>query len=339
MKMYSTLSWDEKFIKTWAQMRVVENHNGRATPAKHVVEGAAPPEYLHGTPAIVANARQRLVDHGIDPDERRTNGVIAREVILSASHEFFAAGSKADQETRLAMWKAAQVPFLKAHLGEHRLVSVVMHTDEYTPHIHAIVLALKHFPERQRGREWRLAGEVLGATGKWAQDHTAYARAMAPFGLSRGKEKSDNKHKPYQDHIAELEAERNGYLVAQQEIASQQAAIDQAMVHLAAGWARLVEANNEISEERREAESARAAALALVQEAARTQQAADEREQRLLLQFELLRDQQARADEREATLDRRERALNPHTGGVGMSELATPRMGAQIGLLPQINAC
>lgn len=310
MKLYTSLGWDTRngFIKTWAQMRRVENHNGRATPAPHVVEGAPPPEYLHGTPEIVATARQRLMDHGIDPDERRSNGVIAREVVLSASREFFAAGSAADQADRLVKWKVAQVPFLVERFGEHRLVSVVMHTDEYTPHVHAIVLALKHYPERQRGHEWRLAGEVLGATGKWAQDHTAYARAMAPFGLSRGKERSDNKHKPYQEHIAELEAERNGYAIARQEIAAQQAAIDDAMVRLAEGWTRLYEAGKVVSGREREAESARAAAIALVEEAAAAQAAVDAREERLREQFRLLQDQQAKADRREAELRNREQS-------------------------------
>jgi hypothetical protein len=109
MKLYSTISWDVKngFIKTWDQMRSVEIHNGRGTPLAHVVEGAPPPEYLFGTPRIVADARQRLLDHGIDPDNRRREGVIAREVVLSASHEFFAAGSEADRVDRLQKWKAA----------------------------------------------------------------------------------------------------------------------------------------------------------------------------------------------------------------------------------------
>lgn len=325
VKMYTTLGWDKKngFIKTWAQMRRVENHNGRATPAPHVVKGAPPPEYLYGTPQIVANARQRLCDHGIDPDERRSNGVIAREVVLSASPEFFAAGSEADQTARLSKWKAAQVPFLKEQLGEHRLVSVVMHTDEKTPHVHAIVLALKYFPERQRGHEWRLAGEVIGATGKWAQHHTVYARAMAPFGLSRGRENSDNKHKPYQEHITELDAERNGYLVAQQEIASRQAAIDQAIVHLADGWARLRDASEKAREEKREAESAKAAAISLLEDAMETEAEARASERRLEHGFDLLRQQQASADAREADLEKRERALRASTTpGIGRASNA-----------------
>ncbi len=240
MKLYSTISWDVKngFIKTWDQMRSIESHNGRATPLAHVVEGAPPPEYLFGTPRIVADARQRLLDHGIDPDHRRREGVIGREVVLSASHEFFAAGSEADRVERFEKWKAAQVPFLTDHFGEHRLVSAVLHRDEYTPHVHAVVLALKHSSNRRRGPDWTLAGEVLAATGKWAQDQTVYARAMAPFGLSRGKENSDNKNKPYGERMAELDADQNAVFIQRQDLAATPVYGSRSHTALVTAWAR-----------------------------------------------------------------------------------------------------
>lgn len=323
MKMYSTISWDVKngFIKTWDQLRSVEVHNGRGTPLAHVVEGAPPPEYLLGSPRIVADARQRLVDHGIDPDNRRREGVIAREAVLSASHEFFAAGSATDRADRFEKWKAAQVPFLVERFGRHRLVSVVLHCDEYTPHVHAVVLALKHAPDRQRGPEWTLAGEVIAATGKWAQDQTAYALAMAPFGLSRGKEKSDNKHKPYGERMSEIDAEQAAVQIERQELAARQAAVDQAFITLRDGWNDINAVQSRLAEESREAASARAAAADLVKEALEAQATTRAHERRLEHGFDLLRQQRASADAREADLEKRERKFRAGTGGSSLGRM------------------
>ena len=337
MKMYSTISWDVKngFIKTWDQLRSVEVHNGRGVPLAHVVEGAPPPEYLLGSPQIVAAARQRLTDHGIDPDNRRREGVIAREVVLSASHEFFAAGSASDQADRFEKWKAAQVPFLKQRFGEHRLVSVVLHRDEYTPHVHAVVLALKHAPDRQRGAEWTLAGEVLAATGKWAQDQTAYALAMAPFGLSRGKEKSDNKHRPYGEMVSELNAEQNAVRIERQDLVQRQSGLERALVDLRDGWNNISDLRKRAAEENRQAESARAAAAALLKEAVEAQAVARADGRRLEHEFDLLRHQQASADKREADLERRERVLKPGNG-VGLRGATIASHHAQMHARPAV---
>lgn len=334
MKMYSTISWDAKngFIKTWDQMRSVEIHNGRGTPLAHVVDGAPPPEYLLGSPRIVAAARQRLLDHGIDPDNRRREGVIAREVVLSASHEFFAAGSASDQADRLTEWKAAQVPFLIERFGAHRLVSVVLHRDEHTPHVHAVVLALKHAPDRQRGHEWTLAGEVLAARGKWAQDQTAYAQSMAPFGLSRGKEKSDNKHKPYGERMSELDAMHAAMELERQDLAERQAAVESAFVTLRDGWNNLAAMQKRVAEEGREAVSAKEAAVALVKEALEAQAVMRASERRIEHGFNLLRQQEACADAREADLEKRERALKVDTAtGLGSGAIANRHLQTQAG--------
>lgn len=334
MKIYSIISWDVKngFIKTWDKMRSVEIHNGRGTPLAHVVDGAPPPEYLLGSPRIVADARQRLLDHGIDPDNRRREGVIAREVVLSASHEFFAAGSASDRADRLKKWKAAQVPFLTERFGGHRLVSVVLHRDEHTPHVHAVVLALKHAPDRQRGHEWTLAGEVLAATGKWAQDQTAYAQSMAPFGLSRGKEKSDNKHKPYGERMSEIDAVHAAVQIERQDLAERQAAVESAFVTLRDGWTNLTVVQNRVAEESREAVSAKEAAVALVKEALEAQAVTRVDEQRLEHEFDLLRQQQACADKREADLEKRERALRAGTApGLGHAAIANHQIQAHVG--------
>jgi len=348
MKLYSTISWNVEhgFIKTWHQMKSAELHNGRCTPVAHTVEGAPDPEYLMGTPKIVATARQRLIDHGIDPDNRRAGGNIAREAILSASHEFFFAGSENDCEERLKKWKDAQVQFLTDYFGSHRVISAVVHYDEYTPHVHAIVLALKFDANRQRGRDWSLCGDDMSKLGNFAQHQTDYAQAMAPFGLVRGEVNSRRKRKSHAVYLAEIEALKNSVILERQdlltqakivakqarEMAEQQASVAEGFIQLRDGWAELRDANLQIAEERREAAAARAAAVSLVEEAAEAQAAVRANERLIEHGFDLLRQQQACIDAREVKLEKRERVLKPGTAtGLGHAAIANHHMQMQAG--------
>lgn len=312
MQMFSLLAWDSTgFIKTWCRMKSVELHNGRGTPMAHVVDGAPPPEYLYGDRHIVATARQRLIDHDIDPDKRHVEGNIAREIVLSASHEFFNAGSEKEKADRLSTWKAAQVPFLIDRFGKHRLVCAVLHQDEYTPHVHAIVLALKHGVDGrcpEKGPHWRLAGDALGRLGSWAQDHTAYARAMAPFGLKRGQEKSPNKNRPYGDRMAEVDAEQKAVAIARQDVAHQQKAVHESLIVLRDGWVRVRDTSAKLERERKELESAMSAAADLLKEAEEDRAASRAEQERLREQFRLLEERQERVAAREAAAESRERA-------------------------------
>jgi len=338
MKLYSTISWDEEhgFIKTWDQMKSAELHNGRCTPVAHAVEGAPDPEYLIGSPKIVATARQRLVDHGIDPDNRRKGGNIAREAILSASREFFFAGSESERDERLTKWKAAQVQFLTEYFGPHRVISAVVHYDEYTPHVHAIVLALKFDAQRQRGPEWSLCGDDMSKRGVFSQHHTDYALAMAPFGLMRGEINSNRARKPHAVFMAELDAAKNAVTLERQELAAQMAKVAareqeqaaqraitaQAFIELRDGWAGVRDAGLQVAEEKRQAASARAAAVSLVKEASEAQAVTRANERWVEHGFDLLRQQQACADAREADLEKRERVLNIGAGPGSASSIA-----------------
>lgn len=319
MQMFSVLSWDKTgFIKTWCRMKSVELHDGRGTPLPHVVEGAAPPEYLLGDRRIVAAARERLIDHGIDPDKHHVEGNIAREIILSASQEFFEAGSEAERSERLKKWKAAQVPFLIDRFGEHRVVCAVLHQDEYTPHVHAIILALKHGVDGRcpdKGPHWRLAGDALGRLGSWAQDHTAYANAIAPFGLKRGQENSPNKHRPYGDRMAEIDAEQKALSIGWQKLAEQRKAVEADFADLRDHWERAHQASIQIEKDRREVRSALEAASALALEAETERAEMQAKREKLHQQFALLEHRQQQVSAREAAVSRQECIIGASSSG------------------------
>ena len=184
-------------IKTFAKLRQVGAHNGRrretpnADPARsnRVLIGSGDPE---------ADVRARLREVGIDPDKRRKNGVLAVEILLTASAEYFrpgrahAAGEWDPEPTE--RWLDASVAYLRRQYGDN-VVSMGVHYDETTVHAHAIFCPVDTAP-KCRGAAVRLnAARWFDGPAKLRALQDSYAEAMAPLGLKRGLERSKAKHR------------------------------------------------------------------------------------------------------------------------------------------------
>ena len=117
----------------------------------------------------------------------RKDGVLAIEYLLTASPEFFDAGSKLERDNRLKNWCESQVEFMKKMHGEKNILCMYLHLDEKTPHIESYVVPIdpkgklncKHF---------------LGSPGKLTALQTKYASHNNNFGLKRGQEGSRATH-------------------------------------------------------------------------------------------------------------------------------------------------
>ena len=117
----------------------------------------------------------------------RKDGVLAIEYLLTASPEFFDAGSKLERDNRLKNWCESQVEFMKKMHGEKNILCMYLHLDEKTPHIESYVVPIdpkgklncKHF---------------LGSPGKLTALQTNYASHNNNFGLKRGQEGSRATH-------------------------------------------------------------------------------------------------------------------------------------------------
>lgn len=196
-------------IKTWAAMRAANVHNARTKPLAHAVVGAPAPEHLVGTGDLVADVKRHLRGAKLDPDRLRKNGVIAFEAILSASAEFFDAGTDEERAGRLTAWKAAQREWALERYGAHRVASMVLHVDEKVPHIHLVVVPLEVKRDGRRkdaDARWSLVGRTISGPGRFDEVQDEYAMAMAPFGLSRGVRGSGRKHEPVPVYLARMAA-------------------------------------------------------------------------------------------------------------------------------------
>jgi hypothetical protein len=185
-----------KKIKSWAALGAVARHNDRrsspvnADPAGQVVQ-------LVGNGDIEAEARARLISAGIDPSRLRKDAVVAVEALLTASPRYFRPGCPAaagvwDQD-RLDAWLDRVKQFLGAEWG-NRVVSVTLHLDEATPHLHVVWLPIDDTP-RKRGPATRLnAGRWLDGAAKLRALQDRYGVAMAQLGLERGVRRSRARH-------------------------------------------------------------------------------------------------------------------------------------------------
>lgn len=237
-------------IKTWAAMQATNVHNARTKPLDHAVPGADGPRFLIGGNDLIKDVKRNLKIAKIHPAKLRKNGVIAYEAILSASAEFFERGTEAERADRLERWTAAQVEWAKDRYGLFRVASMVLHTDEKTPHIHLVVLPLEvKSDKRRKDRDvrWSLVGRMISGPGQFDRAQDEYAQAMAPFGLVRGVKGSGRKHEPvpvYLKRMAEKEAAVNaerGELVELREgVVRDRAIVDAGTAKVNDAWRAII---------------------------------------------------------------------------------------------------
>lgn len=178
-------------ITSQQQLTVAAAHNARDMFVPNAIPGD-PPVVLAGTADPGRDLRDLLARKEVA--RPRKGAVIGIEIVLTASPEFFERGDDAARAARLADWSADQLRYLRDRYGADNVVNALLHLDEKTPHIHAIVAPLVYKADRREkganaGRlAWRLtAHDVIGGNrSRLADEQTRYADAMAHHGLRRG---------------------------------------------------------------------------------------------------------------------------------------------------------
>lgn len=208
-KHYGVLTFDNRGpIKSWERMMLVQRHNARTEELPHCDPAAPEPEFLKGSERLVEDAQRELCSRGLDPQALRANGVIAHEVILTASHEYFVQGDEAERDRRLWHWVARAYLAAIKIWRKVTIVQMVLHLDEYTPHIHVVLMPLvkKVFGRRpDDGERWTLNGREITGPGEFQRAHDEYATEMEPLGLQRGVSGSGRKYRPFAEKAAEMD--------------------------------------------------------------------------------------------------------------------------------------
>ncbi len=164
---------------------------------------------------LTEQLRERLKDFEARGGKRRRDSVLAVELMLSASPEWFKAASREKAQE----WLRCNVAWIEETFGRDNVLQVALHRDETTPHLHVFVVPEIQMVET-RGRRPRdgsqtaakapkpalAASHWLDGRAKLGELQDRYAAAMEPLGLERGLRGSGAKHRTIRRYYAAAEA-------------------------------------------------------------------------------------------------------------------------------------
>lgn len=176
-------------LKTMGAIAGTDKHNARERETPNAdLERSQENSLLFGTPEGTAHD---AIKEALASQKVRKNAVLAVEMLLSASPEYFRPG-KPDQagayeKEKLEAWAQASKEWLQERYGQ-RIKKATLHLDEATPHIHVVLLPLDN-----RGK---LNCRALfgGSRHTLTELQTDYAKSVAHLGIERGITNSRATH-------------------------------------------------------------------------------------------------------------------------------------------------
>jgi len=208
-------------LKNMGQIKALGKHNERERETRNADEARRGDNVrLAGSGDWCADVQARLDT----VPTIRANAVLALEYVMTASKEFYAHGEERERGTRLDDWTERSMGWLREQFGAENVVAAVLHKDELTPHVQAVVV-----PITEAGR--LSATYYVDGAEKLHEMQTSYARAVEDLGLVRGVQGSVATHQTVQEYYTKiteptpapeivrqhLEVERPGRLVGNPE--------------------------------------------------------------------------------------------------------------------------
>lgn len=195
-------------ISSLGSVAAAAGHMTRSRPTPNAdPDRSAGNRVLRGTGAPEEDVRSRLTQSGVvvrgaEAGSRRS--VVALDVFIGASPEWWATASPQARE----QWVDKSLKWLDNHFGPENVCSVMLHTDETSPHITALVTPIDSTPTaggkdlgaRLNAKRWLGGKKVLAAM----QD--SYAASVGGMGLERGVRGSKAKHQTVRQYYASLQA-------------------------------------------------------------------------------------------------------------------------------------
>lgn len=198
-----------------AHLHAVDSHNRRTKPIKNAVPGAYAGR-IHGDPSKTLSqlVDERLAAVGMATGKGggiRHDAVLVNQLVISASPAYFRPDEPErhglyDQK-RLDIWVEKNMEELKKRYGEN-LISVELHCDERTPHLHAEVVPLvKKIKKNRRSKAdisnnvpareyeaWSLDSKNMFGPEALTKLQDELADAVKDLGIERGVRGSKALH-------------------------------------------------------------------------------------------------------------------------------------------------
>ena len=156
----------------------------------------------------MVTSRTQAIQHRLDTAGLKRkigkNQVQAIRILLTGTHEDM---MQIEKEGRLNEWCQDNIDWLRKTYGADNVVSVVLHMDESTPHLHATVIPIVETERKRKKKEEevkrtyrkkapapRLSADDVMSRAKLKSYQNTYAAAMQKYGLQRGIEGSEAQH-------------------------------------------------------------------------------------------------------------------------------------------------
>ncbi len=191
-KSYGDFRFEKFSVKETGKIAARGKHNERTRETPN-----ADPDQLHENVRL-AGSGDWLADVRARADEAtftRSNSVLAIDLVFYVSKGFFDDKPPAlvDEWARRTMdWTA------RTFGGEKNVVAAILHKDELTPHVQAMVVPLDE-KDRLNARAF------IGQPRQIVALHTSYHEAVADLGLQRGVQGSVARHTEIRDWYVRME--------------------------------------------------------------------------------------------------------------------------------------
>lgn len=182
-------------LKTMGQIGALAHHNERTRETRNADAARLGDNVrLAGSGDWCADVQARLDT----VPTIRANAVLALEYVMTASRAFFERGDEQERAARLAEWTERSMAWLRGVYGAENVVAAVLHKDEQTPHIQALVV-----PIDERGR--LNAQGYIREREQVRRQQDGYAAAVRELGLERGVRGSVADHQTVKEFYAKIE--------------------------------------------------------------------------------------------------------------------------------------
>jgi hypothetical protein len=135
---------------------------------------------------------------------RRSNSVLAVEVLMTTSPEWWRDSTRADRDA----WVAQSTAWLVAEWGEENVAHLEFHLDETTPHLTGLIVPLDPDTGGLNARRWigGKASKMNPGTSLISGHQTRYAEAVEDRGLRRGLVGSTATHQSVAEYYRRVNA-------------------------------------------------------------------------------------------------------------------------------------
>jgi len=186
-------------LKTFDKIKSVGGHHSRTHNVKNADENKSEDNInLVQCDDLLLKVKDRIGNKKI-----RKNGVIAVEVLMTASPEFFrenAIDYGEYEKDKVDIFNRHAQKFLEKEFGAENIASSVCHLDEATPHVQAVIVPIDPETGRLNASYW------LDGRKKLSEMQDRFFNEMKELGLERGLKGSESKHTTIKQFYGALES-------------------------------------------------------------------------------------------------------------------------------------